>query len=212
MQFKADAICLRAIDYKEKDKLLTLISAQNGKFVAVARGVRASGAKLKLAASPLCFGEYIIVSKGSIVSGCHIYDNFFNIWEDEDKAKAAFAILEVLDKVCPEGEEAAEELLRALKALQAICYSTAYPYAYLAWFLIGITSIIGVDYSNYNIPEQLQELKSSLACVPIEAVEGLETDVFTINQTLKLSAKIMSDFVSASFPVLQATVIGLKLR
>jgi len=212
MQFKADALCLRAVDYKDKDKLLTLVSAQKGKFLGVARGVRAQSAKLKLAASPLCFGEYIIVSKGNIISGCQIYDNFFNTWEDEDKAKASFAILEVLDRVCPEGENVSQELLRGLKALHGICYTQVYPYAYLAWFLSGILNIIGVDFSDYNTDEELSQLKASLAAIPMEGVESLEANTYKINQILRLFARIFISFTALSYPVLQSAVSNLKFK
>ncbi len=192
--------------------MLTLISAKKGKFVVVARGVRAQKAKLKLAASPLCFGEYIIVSKGNIVSGCQIYDNFFNSWEDEDKAKASFAILEVLDKICLEGENASQELIRALKALHGICYTQVYPYAYLAWFLAGILSIIGIDFSDFNQSKEFAELKTSLTSIPMEAIESMQTDIFKINQILILFTRSLINYTSLSYPVLQSAISNIKSK
>lgn len=206
MYFKADALCLKAVDYKEKDKLLTLISARNGKFTCLARGVRAQNAKLKLAASPLCFGEYIILSKGNILTGCQVYDNFFNIWEDAGRAKAAFAILEVLEKICPEQEPAAAELVRALNALKGICYAPAYPLAYLAWFLAGILNTLGADCAGYNIKEQTLDFISSLDCMPMEAVESLDEDESKINGVLGILIRVLNHFSALSFPVLHSVI------
>lgn len=206
MQFKADALCLRATNYRDKDKLLTLISAEKGKFTSLARGVRGANAKLKLAASPLCFGEYIIISKGNILAGCQVYDNFFNIWEDVDKSKAAFAILEVLEKICPEEQPASSELVRALNALNRICYQSTYPNAYLAWFLSGMLSILGINCGEYNINTKMTHLITKLGSIEVEAVESLEVDIAAIDKALRLLLRIIAHFTTLSFPLLYAAI------
>ncbi len=51
---------LRATDYLENDKILTLLTAEMGKITAGIKGVKKAGAKLKFAAQPFCFAEYIL--------------------------------------------------------------------------------------------------------------------------------------------------------
>ena len=48
---------LRAVDYGENDKILTLLSAEEGRITAGIKGVKKAGAKLKFAAQPFCFAE-----------------------------------------------------------------------------------------------------------------------------------------------------------
>ena len=60
MEYKVDALVLRTADYGESDKMLTLFSLQQGKISAAAKGVRKAGAKLRFAAQPFCFAEYVL--------------------------------------------------------------------------------------------------------------------------------------------------------
>lgn len=43
MEFKADALLLRAADYGENDKIVTLLTAQRGKIAAALKGVKRRG-------------------------------------------------------------------------------------------------------------------------------------------------------------------------
>ena len=53
--FEIDAICIRSVDYLENDKSITLYGTDVGKLSMVAKGAKKPKAKLKYAASPLCF-------------------------------------------------------------------------------------------------------------------------------------------------------------
>lgn len=77
MEEKLNALCVRVVDYKDNDRLITLCTAEKGKILVKATGVKNPKAKLKFAASPLCFGEYIVVeNKGRYtLKGCEAYDN-----------------------------------------------------------------------------------------------------------------------------------------
>ena len=61
---KVNALMLRAADYGENDKILTLLTAELGKISAGIKGVKKAGAKLKFAAQPFCFAEYILSKRG----------------------------------------------------------------------------------------------------------------------------------------------------
>ena len=54
MEIKADALLLRAADYGENDKIVTLLTAEYGKIAAAMKGVKKAGAKLRFAAQPFC--------------------------------------------------------------------------------------------------------------------------------------------------------------
>ena len=55
---------IRAVDYGENDKILTLLSAERGKISAGIKGVKKAGAKLKFAAQPFCLAEYVLTGRG----------------------------------------------------------------------------------------------------------------------------------------------------
>ena len=64
MDIKTEGIVLRATDYKENDKLLTLFTPSLGKITAGIRGVKKAKAKLNFAAQPFAFCEYILAERG----------------------------------------------------------------------------------------------------------------------------------------------------
>ena len=65
MEWKADALLLRAADYGESDKMVTLLTADRGKIGAALKGVKKAGAKLRFAAQPFCFAEYQRIEKNA---------------------------------------------------------------------------------------------------------------------------------------------------
>lgn len=67
MEIKVNALMLRAADYGENDKILTLLTAEYGKISAAIKGVKKPSAKLKFAAQPFCFAEYILADRKSVV-------------------------------------------------------------------------------------------------------------------------------------------------
>ena len=64
MQHVVNAVMLRASDYNENDKILTLLTAEKGKITAGIKGVKKAAAKLKFAAQPFCFAEYVLSERG----------------------------------------------------------------------------------------------------------------------------------------------------
>ena len=123
MELKCDALMLRATDYKDNDKILTLFAAGKGKLTAVCRGVRKAAAKLKFAAQPFCFAEYVLAGRAgryTVISGS-LHDGFYPLREDIGKFYAASAVLEVCNLLLPEGMESDGLLLSAVRTLEGIC-------------------------------------------------------------------------------------------
>ncbi len=121
---QADGLCLRAIDWREQDKLITLYITGKGKITATAKGCKAPKAKLKFAASPLCFGQYELGCKGGryVLTGCQCHDNFFSLTSDLEKYYCAMSALEILDRTANEGEYQNNLFVRTLELLNDLCY------------------------------------------------------------------------------------------
>ncbi len=114
---------LRATDYKENDKIVTLLTAERGKLTAVLRGVRKNGAKLKFAAQPFCFAEYVLAEKSgrNTVTAVTQADGFYELREDIVAFYAASAVCEVCDVIQPEGDGATDLFFLAIRALRDMC-------------------------------------------------------------------------------------------
>ena len=81
MEVKTDAIVLKAVDYKDNDKILTLFSPSLGRITAGAKGVKKPKAKLSFSAQPFCFAEYVLAEKGGryTVTGAYLHESFFSL-------------------------------------------------------------------------------------------------------------------------------------
>ncbi|MEG1536046.1 MAG: DNA repair protein RecO [Clostridia bacterium] len=169
---EVDALCLRVADYKDNDKLLTLYGTEKGKFLAVARGCKKSNAKLKYAASPLCFGHYYFSAANDryTLTGCDCYDSFFALTQDIDKFYCAMTILEFLDKASVENEFNKDLFVISVDFLRKLAYETLdcklelFNYFRRAMILLGFkcNAIKLKDYYNFfanNLDITLNSLK-----------------------------------------------------
>ena len=104
MDKKVKAIVTRAVPYRDADMVLTLVSLEEGRLTASARGCLKPRAKLRYAAEPMNFGEYMLSGKGDryIVTDCVQYDSFSPVTADIDSYYAACMILELLSRLSPE--------------------------------------------------------------------------------------------------------------
>ncbi|MDR2266330.1 MAG: DNA repair protein RecO [Christensenellaceae bacterium] len=177
METKFSALCVRSSEYREKDKILTLISPENGRVVAVAKGVRAPNSKLKMAATQLCFGEYtcsVLGTGNAILKGCLINDNFLNCWTDIYRNAAAQVVVEALDKIAFENSEFSAETIAAIRTLVAINYSQTFPYLPLAWYLVKLLPSIGVNPRETDLPSSFISLLCALESTLPDELDGLD--------------------------------------
>ncbi len=123
MEVKVNAVMLRATDYKENDKILTLLTAEKGKITAGIRGVKKAGAKLKFAAQPFCFAEYVLARTGEryTVVGASENESFYDLRTDINKFYAACAAMEAADALTYEGEDCSRLFSSTVRLLSQIC-------------------------------------------------------------------------------------------
>ncbi|MDE6504813.1 MAG: DNA repair protein RecO [Clostridia bacterium] len=123
MDIKVNAVMLRAVDYGENDKILTLLSAEQGKITAGIKGVKKPNAKLKFAAQPFCFAEYVLAKRGDkfTVINCSECESFYDLRTDINKFYAASAAAEAVSAVTYEGGDCAEIFYAFIRALSEMC-------------------------------------------------------------------------------------------
>lgn len=141
---KVKALVIEAKDNKEKDKLVTLYSLEEGKFFACFRGVRGVKAKMKAAKEIFTFGEFVVeeTKAGKIVTEANIIDSFSPLRSDLDKYYEACSLVDILKKLATSNSDPAL-FVAIIKALKAICYDGAPKYYALVKFLISIFDSMG---------------------------------------------------------------------
>lgn len=162
MEFKADALLLRAADYRESDRIVTLLTAERGKVSAGMRGVRKAGAKLNFAAQPFCFAEYVMTEHGGrcTVTQAALHDGFFGLTDDLTRYYAGAAIVEAASVFSMEGMPAGELLIAAVSSLKEA--ETADAERAVLSFLLKAVSISGYPVSAGDCPFCEKELHGKL--------------------------------------------------
>ena len=141
---KTDGICLRSVEYGENDRIITLLTDKLGKVSVRARGVSSPNSRLRHAAVPFSFGEYILSENGDFYSlkSFDYNDAFTAVSDDLVRYFAATAALEIADKLTEEMVPVTEELARLLRFLMSVCYDKGGLPEFLRYFL-DMLSIAG---------------------------------------------------------------------
>lgn len=146
MTEKIQAIVIKSTDRKEKDKNILLFSIEKGKCWATLKGVKGSGAKMKIAQNPFCFGEFLLENGkfGQIVTSFSSVETFHELAEDVNKYFEGTALLEIINTIefssLPEQKAVFVLLLQALKTL---CFGKVTENYVLDKFLLELFKIYG---------------------------------------------------------------------
>ena len=99
--FPATAVVLRHRDFGEKDRMLTLLSPEHGRFSAVARGARQTKSKLAAVSQTFVHARFLLARGRSfaIVTQTEIENSHSNIATDLLKSAWASYLCELCDSV-----------------------------------------------------------------------------------------------------------------
>jgi len=145
MEYKVTGIVLTAQDYKEKDILITLFTAELGKIKCVLRGAKQPKAKLRYAGQPFCFGEWVLIKKGEyfFVTQVNVTDTFYDLATDYDNFLIATAMNEVCLELLKPGMINEQLLLNLLNALKSIVYDKINGNLVFIKFLLNTLNVNG---------------------------------------------------------------------
>ena len=117
---KVKAIVTRAVPYNESDMIVTLVGVDTGVLTATAKGCLKPKAKLRYAAEPMNFGDYVLSGRNGryIVTECSQIESFSSITYDIEKYYAASMILETLQRGSKDANP--DLFILSLKALDAL--------------------------------------------------------------------------------------------
>ena len=141
---KVKALVIESKDSKEKDKLVTLFSLEEGKLFVYFRGVKSEKAKLKATKEIFTFGEFVIEEgkSGNIVTEAEIIDSFLPLRNNIDKFFEACSVLDIVKKLT-KNEPNTSLFIEMIKALKALAYDEAPQNYSLVKFLISIFNFSG---------------------------------------------------------------------
>ncbi len=151
-EIKTQAIVIRAVPYGESDMIITLVGV-DGRLTATARGCLKRGAKLRFAAEPFNFGEYVLVGKNGryTVKECNQLDSFSRLTSDIERYYAGCMILDALGRLSE--EPSVPLFMSALTSLGDLAYSDKDADGVLTGFLLKAISLGGgeLNFAHCNV-------------------------------------------------------------
>lgn len=110
---KTKAIIIKAIDYKENDKLIWAYCEELGKITFIAKGAKKSKSKNLSLTLPLCFGEYIFFKGRNLynLQEGKIINSFQGLLNNLDKLTYSSYVCELID-ICVQDSEINKALFR----------------------------------------------------------------------------------------------------
>ena len=139
------SIVLRSIDYKDSDRMLTLLTKDNGKVSCLARGARKQNNPLFGLTDVFVCAEYGFYKRNSkyIVTQGVLRQNFYNIRINAEAMAVAAVIAESCEKAAVEGE--ADPRLFALLAGSLYALDNgAVPSDVFCFFVIKLLDVMGM--------------------------------------------------------------------
>ena len=144
-QTESTAIVLRAVNYRENDKMLTLFSPTRGRVEALARGCRRPKSPLLNAAELFALGDFELYEKGShlTVTGAALTETFYPLRQDFDRLACGTYLLNVCECTIQPGQEAQELFMLLLHTLSRLTFTDQPWRPLLTGFLTHYTACEG---------------------------------------------------------------------
>lgn len=138
-------IVLRHADYREHDRMLTLISPALGRVEALCRGCKRPQSPLMAASEWFTMGEYVLYAgKGRMtVTSCQVVESFYPLRTDYDRLNYATLLLSVTEAALQPGERAVELFTLLARSLSRLAYGQRDERAVAAAFLLHFAAISG---------------------------------------------------------------------
>nr|WP_243108484.1 DNA repair protein RecO [Maliibacterium massiliense] len=143
---KIEGIVVRTANYKEYDRMITILSPQRGCVHAGARGCRRPASKLRPAGQLFCFGEFMLREIGAgkyTVTQVSVRDSFFDLALDLDAFTCATYLANLCEEVAVDGEMHAAVFSWLLYALTELCYGKLPPQDVALCVLLRIMDTLG---------------------------------------------------------------------
>jgi DNA repair protein RecO (recombination protein O) len=138
-------IVLRSFPFGEADRVVVLLSPNQGKLRTVAKGVRKTKSRFGGRLEPFCHVDLVLYEGRNLdtITQVSIIEPFHRLRADLDRVVAAGTMVEVADAVALEGESAVRLFLLLQRGLRALDSGESHPDLVTA-FLLKAAEIVGV--------------------------------------------------------------------
>lgn len=216
---RTSAVIIRTADFKDSDRMLTLLTKDFGLMSAKVKAARKQTSKLFCSSSLFCCGDYEFYEKGGYygVRGCEITHSFQKLSEDYGAYSAACFIADVAGKIAQEEFPAPKLFALVVNALYSLETAAASPETAICYFIQRLLFIEGlypvidecVLCGSVNVSHFSAEHGGAVCseCAKTHAAERVGIKVLT---ALKSMAGVLPKDIG-SINIAQDTLMRLKL-
>lgn len=104
---KVKGIVIKEVQYKDNDKIITLMTDSLGKISCIARGAKKTNSALLASCQLLVYSEFVLYKGTSFyhINSAETIDTFYNLRIDLDKLEKAYEITKILNNLVFENQE-----------------------------------------------------------------------------------------------------------
>ena len=151
---KVNGIVVKSSDYKDNDRLVTLVTFELGRITCLARGVKKPKAKLKYAQEVFNFGEFMLAKRNDsyTLTDCVQTDSFGPITKDIEMYYCGCMMMDILSRISSL-ESQKGMLAQTIRMLSKLCYDEEAPQRVTTEFLKECLRQNGydIDYNHCSI-------------------------------------------------------------
>lgn len=136
---------LSRTDYRENDRMITLLSPEFGRVDALCRGCRKPKSPLLTAGELFCMGEYVLYATASreTVTACQVIEAFYPLRLNYPRLSYAAMMLQACQKVAQPGEPASHLYILLARSLRRLAYEETPADQIGCAFLLHLANIAG---------------------------------------------------------------------
>jgi DNA repair protein RecO (recombination protein O) len=172
--FKTEGIILKSKDYKEADRLYTILTKNHGKLVVRAQGVKKINSKLAGHLEPITKTALFIVGTKSFskIGGATITQSYRHLKKDIKKINSLNNCFAIIDNLILEGQQD-QDVYRLTENLLSWCDGHAINSLIIFSFIFKLFNLLGVkpDYSKSS--GDLAKVLHFLSVAPWEKIQKL---------------------------------------
>ena len=187
-------LVLRETEYKEADKMLTVISDEAGKISVLAKGAKKSGSRFLAAASAFAYSDMELKeNKGLyILQNAAIIESFYELRNDIDVLTAAAEIAKKALRVSQENLPDEEVLRYTLVALYRLKQNEISPmlikavYNFKLMFVLGMLAPEGINCTKKGTAQAIQYIYEAGEnnLLSFKVSDEVENELYTLSERL----------------------------
>lgn len=144
-QTERTAIVLRYVNYRDNDRMLTLLSPTQGRIEALARGCRKPRSPILNASELFALGDFELYQKGAhlTVVSAQLIETFYPLRADFDRLSVGTYLLNVVENVIQPGVPAQELFMLLLHTLSRLTFTDQPWRPLVSGFLLHLSACEG---------------------------------------------------------------------